>query len=325
MGYRAQKENQEKKLRKIKKILFCVFAFLVLALAIFAFFFPPEGWGYYLSMPELSTRKEGELRIHFLDVGQGDCTLIELPDGKVTLVDGGDNKKSTKKKIMRYLNALDIDKIDHLVVTHTDKDHCGGLTEVFQYKEIVNAYLPHTYEEEDVYYAKVYAAALEEGCNMVKASREVVLNGEGDSYNLRFLYPYGVESSGEYSEDSSVLWLEYTGVRALFCGDADEKVEERLLDFDALGLLPMGVNMLQNTQILKVAHHGSASSTTQEFLSHLQTETAIVSCGKDNPYGHPAKETLLRLERSGVEIYRTDRQGDIVVTVKDGEYSIAAA
>ncbi len=323
MGFKARKEIEEKKWHRVKIGLFCALAVLVLVVAVFSFIFPPESWRYYLSLPNVSKRGEKELRIHFLDVGQGDCTLIELPDGKVVLIDGGDSKRSTKKTILRYLNALDIDVIDHLVVTHTDKDHCGGLTEVFRYKKVLNAYLPHTYEEEDVYYAKVYAAALEEECTTVKSSRAVALSDEEDEYKLRFLYPNSVEATGEYSEDSSVLWLEYAGVRALFCGDADEKVEERLLSFDALSLLPMGANMLKNTQILKVAHHGSANGTTQAFLSHLQPEVAIISCGEDNPYGHPSKETLLRLERSGVEIYRTDRVGHIVATIQDGNYSIS--
>ncbi len=322
MGFKAERDIEKKKRYKAKIILFCVIAILVLALSVFAFIVPTESWRYYLSLPNVTKRGKGELRIHFLDVGQGDCTLIELPDGKVALIDGGDSKRSTKKTILRYLNALDIDVIDHLVVTHTDKDHCGGLTEVFRYKKVLNAYLPHTYEEEDVYYAKVYAAALEEGCNMVSASRAVFLSDEEDAYNFRFLYPNSVEATGEYSKDSSVLWLEYTGVRALFCGDADEKVEEKLRSFDALGLLPTGANMLKDTHILKVAHHGSASATTQAFLSHLQPKAAIISCGKDNPYGHPSKETLLRLEGVGAEIYRTDRLGHIVATIKEGRYSI---
>ncbi len=322
MGFKAEKEIEEKKWRRVKIALFLALAVIILALSVFAFIVPTESWKYYLSLPNVPKRGEEELRIHFLDVGQGDCTLIELPDGKVALIDGGDAKSSTKKRILRYLNALDIDVIDHLVVTHTDKDHCGGLTEVFRYKKVLNAYLPHTYEEEDVYYAKVYAAALEENCNMVAASRAVLLSDEEDAYKLRFLYPNSVEATGGYSEDSSVLWLEYTGVRALFCGDADESVEESLLKFDLLGLLPTGENMLKNTQILKVAHHGGASATTQAFLSHLQPEVAIISCGADNPYGHPSKETLLRLERTGASICRTDRLGNIVATIKDGLYSI---
>ncbi len=323
MGYKAQKEKREEKKIMLKRAVFCLFAFLVLALVAFSFHLPPESWEYYFSLPTVREKKEGELRVHFIDVGQGDCTLIELPDGKVALIDGGDSATSTKRKVMRYLNALDIDTVDYLIVTHTDKDHCGSLTEVFKYKKVVNAYLSNSYTEKDVTYAKVYAAALEEDCEMILPSRAVALNVADAEYQFRFLTPYGVEAAGEYSEESAVLWLEYKGVRFLFCGDMDENAEERLLRDDRLGVLPMGKDMLANTQFLKVAHHGSGTSTSQEFVAHIQAKVAVISCGKDNPYGHPSQSTMERLESSGAKVYRTDVLGDIVATVKsDGYYLV---
>ncbi len=322
MGYRALKEDLAKKKKKLKCILLCVLLGLILIFVVICVIFPPENWKYHFSKPDVKEREDGELRIHFIDVGQGDCTLIELPDGKVVLIDGGDSKESTKKQILRYLNALDIDRIDHLVVTHTDKDHCGSLEEVFRCKEVVNAYLPHTYEAEDVAYGKAYAAALEEECAIVKAERGVDLSNEAEGYVLRFLYPYSVESTDEYCEDSAVLWLDYKGVSALFCGDADASVEKKLLRDETMGFLDMEGVDLSSTEILKVAHHGSDASSTKEFLELLRVKTAILSCGKDNPYGHPAKSTMERLEGLGVEIFRTDRQGNVIVTLKeDGSYA----
>ncbi len=325
MGYGKEKDKREAKKRRWKIRLLCCAVAAMLALSVFSCILPPESWKYHFSKPEIASRKAGELRIHFLDVGQGDCTLIELPDGKTMLIDGGDDKSQTKTQVMRYLNGLKIKKIDHLVITHTDKDHCGSLEEVFRYKTVVNAYLPHSFEAEDTQYAEVYERALKENCEMIKHSREIDLSNAEASYTLRFLYPYSVEAAGEYSEESAVLYLDYMGTGALFLGDADEEVEEILLRDEALGLLaPNGVQFA-NTEILKVAHHGSKSATSSALLACLQPKTAVVSCGKDNPYGHPHASVLERLEGVGTEVFRTDEKGHIVVTVKaDGSYAVSA-
>ncbi len=324
MGFRALKEKQESKQKKVKNVLFLIGAIVTAGVVIFSCFVPPASWRYYFRKPNISKRKAGEMRIHFIDVGQGDSTLIELPDGKIALIDGGDEQDATKKTVMRYLNALDVDVIDHLIITHTDKDHCGALDEVFRYKKVLNAYLPHVFDDEDVEYAEAYAMAQEEGCEIIKHARNVPLSDDSAPYTFRFLYPCATEPLGYNSKDSAVLWLDYKGVSALFCGDADEYVEELLLRDDELGLLaPMGV-ALPSTEILKVAHHGSAGSSTSDFLLHLRVETAVISCGKDNQYGHPKEEVLERLRNVGAEIYRTDTQGSVVVTVKaDGSYTTA--
>ncbi len=266
------------------------------------------------------------MRIHFIDVGQGDSTLIELPDGKVTLIDGGDEKDVTKKKVLRYLNALDIDVIDNLVITHTDKDHCGSLDEVFRYKKVVNAYLPRTFEGKDIEYAEAYAMAQEEDCTIIDLSRDVRLSGDDAPYTFRFLYPHAVQSQSVEYDDSAVLWLDYKGVSTLFCSDIDENVEALLRRDDQLGLFaPIGVS-LSSTEILKVAHHGSVNGSTAEFLQYLSLETAVISCGKDNAYGHPNGSVLARLQEEGAEIYRTDRQGNIIVTVRaNGTYRVETA
>ncbi len=326
MGYRAAKEGEEKKRKKVKRAVLFALIVLLIAVCVFSFFVPPESWRYYVGVPNLSRRREGELRIHFLDVGQGDSTLVELPDGKVALIDGGDTKSASKKKLMRYLNGLEIEKIDYLIVTHTDKDHCGGIEEVFRYKKVVNAYLPNTYEAEDVAYGKAYAAALEEDCEMIKTECALFLSGASASYTFCFLSPRAVEANDGYADESAVLWLEYKGVSALFCADADEGLENRLLQEDGLGLLPMGKGMLEETQILKVAHHGSASSTSKEFLQWVKPKVAVISCGKDNPYGHPASKTLERLEAAGAEVRRTDVEGHIVATIRQsGGYAVEGA
>ncbi len=327
MGYRAHKERSERKIKILKRVALCICLVFVLAAGIFAYFVPPESWSYYFHMPDVGKRNEGEMRIHFIDVGQGDCTLLELPDGKIMLVDGGNGKKATKKRILRYLNALDISVIDYLVVTHSDDDHCGSLEEVFRYKKVLNAYLPPSFGEEDYELAEVYAEANEEGCSILAPSRAVVLSEKTGKtpYTLATLNPFGEELGGEVvgNDSSVVLWVDYFGVSALLCGDVTSAVEEVLVRDDRLGLFSARGVTLSQTELVKVGHHGSKSSSSQAFLEYLGVESAVISCGKNNEYGHPHTETLNRLQSVDATVYRTDRQGHIVATLKkDGTYSI---
>ncbi len=326
MGYRAEKEKVEEKAKKLKRIALCVVAVITVALLIFASVFPPESWKFYFNTPKVGARKEGELRIHYISVGQGDGTLIELPDGKIMLIDGGNNTSYAKTNLLRYLNALDVDEIDYLVVTHTDGDHCGALDEVFRYKKVKKVYLPCSYAVDKPQFAEVYDLAVEKECAIVTSSRSIVLdNTEGQTpYALSFLYPYAEEARGEKTEEpSAVVWLDYFGTSAIFCGDNESAVEKLLIEDSQMGLLSARAVDLSSTEILKVAHHGSDTSSCAEFLKYLQVKTAVISCGKDNEYGHPHREVLRRLSEVGAEVYRTDERGHVVITANmNGKYSV---
>ncbi len=328
MGYKALKESRERKRKFLMRTVLCIFLGLLLLFLLLTAFVPPSTWEYRVALPKIEKRKEGELRMHFLDVGQGDCTLIELPDGKVLLLDGGEGTSTSRKAILRYLNALDIKEIDYLVVTHTDADHCGNLPEVFKQKKVLNAYVPLTFDANKQEYAKTYESAVKEKCKLKNPTRGVDLSvNEGSyPYALRFLYPFEEEHLGsgiEQGEDpSAVLWLDYFGTSAFFGGDSDKATEETLLTYDSLGLSPKGVT-LSSTEILKVSHHGSKYSTSEKFLQGLGVETAVISCGKNNPYEHPNEETLQRLQAKGVDVYRTDVHGHLVLTASpSGEYTV---
>lgn len=320
MGYRAQKIETERKKRRLKIVLLCVLVFLFVGVCIFQFFVPIQEWKYHVSKPNVSKRREGEMRLHFLDVGQGDSTLIELPDGKVALLDGGCDDERSKKNILRHLNALGIDVIDYLIVSHTDADHCGALKTVVEQKTILNAYLPASYDREDTTYASFYTALAKTGCVCKTSSRRVTLSSKGATpYVFAFLYPY----SDETDDVSSVVWLDYMGTSALFMGDADVKTEEILVRDESLfnAFERYGVTLF-DTEILKVGHHGSSNSSSSAFLSYLHVQTAVISCGKDNAYGHPSSDVLSRLNAVGATAYRTDADGAIVVTIaKDGTYT----
>ncbi|MBQ7323206.1 MAG: MBL fold metallo-hydrolase [Clostridia bacterium] len=332
MGYQAEKNRIEKRIKRIKDILLCVLLVALLGLCVFSAFVPPDSWKYHVGKPSLPRRKAGELRIHFIDVGQGDCTLVELPDGKVALIDGGDSQEGTEMKILRHLNALRIDVIDYVIATHSDADHCGGLQEVVAQKKVLNAYLPTTKPEKAcAEYVALYAELMQEGCAISYSERYLSLGNSTseNGYIFTFLYPYASElNTGEETKnsnlESAVMWLDYHGVSALFAGDAPRLVEQYLMRDDKLGLFTSTGVRLTDTEILKVAHHGSADASTYEFLKYLQVETAVISCGKNNTYGHPATEVKENLTSVGASIYRTDQQGSIVITItSDGRYSVA--
>ena len=320
MGYRAHKIEAEEKEKRIKRILFSIGVFLLLAVLVFSVIVPPETWKYYVALPEIENREEGELRIHFIDVGQGDCTLVELPDGKVTMIDVGDDNVTATKQILRYLNALEIEVIDYLIITHEDADHCGGVEDIVKLKKVVNAYLPTASKTSNPQYAEAYTALADTDCNLIEASRLTPLGGTGTNYTLAFLYPYG-ENDGEDegNKSSSVVWLDYMGMNALFMGDASDDVESLLLRDDKFGFLQkMGVD-LDSIEILKVAHHGSGYSSSAAFLQYLGVQTAVVSCGKDNPYGHPSNRVINDLTAVGASVYRTDKDGHVIITISNNK------
>ena len=324
MGYRAEKEKIEKTIRLIKTATLCIVVAVLVGLCVFSAFCPPATWKYHVKKPKVSKRADGEMRIHFLDVGQGDCSVIELPDGKVALIDGGDATERTTERVLRYLNALNIKTIDYLIVTHTDGDHCGALRAVVQQKRVLNAYLPATYpENEGSTYAAFYQELLEEDCNFTYAERRVDMSGDG--YVFTFLYPYGedTENPNYYDGKSSVVWLDYMGTSAIFMGDETAETEAQLIREDEEGLLDiLGVD-LSSTEIVKVGHHGSAYSTSLEFLQYLHAGVAVVSCGANNPYGHPADEVLRNIEIAGAGLYRTDKNGTVMISVKEtGGYEV---
>ena len=337
MGYRAEKLKTENKVKILKHVLLGILLFILLCLCIFSMFFPPSTWKYNVALPKIDKRKDGEMRIHFIDVGQGDSTLIELPDGKHMLIDGGNGSAASTKSLLRYLNALKIDQIDHLVVSHADGDHCGGLKAILSEVKVFNAYLPPSFSSEDVKYAEFYAALNKTNCEVIHSSRALANIGssaEGieDGYTLSFLSPKTltveevISGEMEVTDDnvlSAVIWLDYQGVSTLFMGDAPKKIEEDLFrDYD-LGLFKKRGVDLASTEILKVSHHGSDSATSLEFLQRLNVKEGIISCGKGNDYGHPHSSVLTRLTSVGANIHRTDEDGHICITVsKDGLYKV---
>jgi competence protein ComEC len=333
MGFAAEKEKTEKRVRKYKIVALIVGVCILAALAVFGLFVQPLGWKYYVALPSVTKRGTGELRIHYVSVGQGDATLVELPDGKVMLIDGGDGTEEANSALLRYINALKIETIDYLVATHADVDHCGGLSEVLAFKQVKRAFVPTVSldgkEDTADYkaYKAFYAALQKEGCSQEFSRRELTLTSENASfpYTIAFLYPHTAEPAIDRpsNDDSCVIWLDYHGASALFTGDISANVERAIMEEYKNGLGRKDIDVT-DTEILKVSHHGSENATEKTFVEYLGVETAVISCGKHNAYNHPSLTVLQTLLACNVQTYRTDIHGNVMLTLKqDGTYSVA--
>lgn len=315
-----KKKLDKRKLRT--GLTFFVTVSVILLLVLFNYcapHFPKE------SLPPLG---EGELKIHFVDVGQGDCAMLELPDGKIAVIDGGDS--SGKDKVDEYAKRLNIQKIDYLVISHGDADHFAGFATLLSRVEIGKAYLPYEGAEVGNAYASMKTLIQSKAASVQESRRYERIAGEG--YEMVFLYPYGKELMSDKTtanNTSAVIWLDYYGTDVLFGGDMEKSVEKTLmqewnLDEDVFDIGGVDVR-LDSTEILKVAHHGSKTSSSEDWLRILNYQTAVISCGANNRYGHPNGEVVERLKtvNPAAEIYRTDECGSVVATLHgDGTYEI---
>lgn len=236
------------------------------------------------------------LSIHIIDVGQGDCILISTPNNKNMLIDGGDEDSS--RIIKSYLKLHKIKKLDMIIATHLDKDHIGSLDYVINNFQVQKLYTPNQMENSTSYH------------NLVKSCKNnnIKINHlkKGDTLdfdkhiNISILSPSYIQ--GNNNLNSIALNLTYFNMDFLFTGDCEEINEIDMINsYD-----------LDNVDFLKVAHHGSSSSSTDEFIKETSPDIAVISCGYKNSYGHPHKSTLDTLEKYNVKTFRTDLNGDLV-------------
>ena len=262
------------------------------------------------------------MRIHFLSVGQGDMTVVEFPEGDLLVVDAGDGSFEHADKAYRYLKGLSFRSLS-LLITHADADHCGGAEDILKRLGADKLYLPAEGSEDDVYQS-ILERAEKIGCPAEQLSRYGVIAQPCGAYAV-CISPL---SQGESSDNdsSTVLYLRYGQTSVLLTGDISSARERRLMREYALDHTIFDMDgytvRLEETDILKVAHHGSSASSCEEWLGLLDVSDAIISCGEDNAYGHPHSETLERLSEHADAIYRTDELGDIVVSVTPQEYTI---
>ena len=363
---KAAKKAVKKAYKKNPKafVISLVAIVLVVAIAVAVLYFGfPEKWDMIIDMivvgngPNNSNgdsplqRGDGELQVHFINVGQGDCILILFPDGKEMLIDCANfnDNGDIRTQTLGYLdNYITDGQIDYLMVTHGDSDHIYFMDEVLYTYDVDNIYMPFIlaepsnpekaaqvaalpkeqldrFNDEDTISTGVWAdffiAALsEEGAtiNFNVGNFSIVET----TYRIDF-YCYSAEDWEDthlnHAEAKNAISpigiLEYNGRRVVLTGDSNEINEPKFIEQFDFSVL--------DCDVLKVGHHGSATSSTREFLDFINCEYAVISCNASgNTFEHPRQDTLDRLIADDMTIYRTDLHGDIVLTI-DGNGNLS--
>ena len=247
------------------------------------------------------TRSNGAIQVSFIDVGQGDSALLQDSSGFDILIDGG--PVSAGPTVLNTLRARGVDSLEVMLNTHADADHVGGLISVLQASDIaVGAIYFNGYPGTTATWNNFSNAAAARSLPLLPAQFPLVLHW--GSFDVYILNPASGLTNPEQNKASVVARIDFNSARFLFPGDIDSTIEATVV---ARGT-PVAA------QVLKVAHHGSVSSTSAGFLEAVQPQDAVISVGANNSYGHPAPETLSRLSAAGARVWRTDRQGTILVT-----------
>ncbi|MDC0764228.1 MBL fold metallo-hydrolase [Brevibacillus sp. AG] len=249
----------------------------------------------------------GILTVHFIDVGQGGSQLIISPTGKTILIDAGNNDK--EQVVTDYLKKENVKKVDILIGTHPDADHTGGMDAVIRNFEIGKVYMPKVQSNTKTFESVITEIA-KKGLKVSTAKAGLKLEWEPNA-SVEMIAPIGTYQDA--NEMSAVIHLTYGNNSFLFMGDAEGESESDLLKSQ--------VNI--KSDVLLVGHHGSKTSTSQEFLDKVNPSYAVIQSGKGNKYGHPTDAVLNRLSEKGIKIYRNDEQGNIVFTSNGTDISVS--
>lgn len=293
----------------------------------------------------------GELQVRVLDVGpiNGDSILITSAGGKTVLIDAGDTSKG--KVVVEALKRYNVQQLDYLIITHPHPDHMGGATEVFKAVKVLNVIdngqTPGVPPELQPAQKPAPRTASVKKSQPIKLSKTASITKFYDDYKLAvtnsgahyekaqpgtkydlgngalltilaptepvFTKEHMKTGGNEPNANSIVARLDYGAFSMLLPGDAEDQTEHRLLTKE--------VNL--EAKVLKVAHHGSRYTSSEDFLKRVKPEFAVVSCGAWNRYGHPAQSVLDRLRAAGVKLYRTDLQGEVTITTRGKEGDVA--
>ena len=253
-------------------------------------------------------RGKGMLTVHYLDVGQSDCTFVEVGGEYTLMIDASDEEHSSR--IVRYVKDLGYDSIDALVLTHPHSDHIGGASAVVDLLTPELVYMTEQQGAGEEYERLV--RSLSESSVTTKIAKKDLTFTLGDLTG-NFLAPVGVEHKDE-NDNGAVLRLDFGARSFLFMGDAGYLVEQ------SLALIGRKVGC----DVVKAGHHGADGSSCAEFISATGAGYVVFSCSEDNGYGHPSPYALDRWVRGGVEVLRTDRDSDIIACT-DGEQLLVGA
>lgn len=272
-------------------------AFFTIAIIILNFIYP------------VLTSKRDNLEINFIDVGQGDSTLIRVSN-KTILIDGGGSSYGEtfdvgEQTLFPYLLDRGINTIDYVIVSHFDSDHCQGLNFIMENMKVKNAIISSLGQESNEY-DTFLSLAKKQNTNLIYVKKGDIIK-IGDC-TIKILFPNNEPiTDNEKNNNAIVFKFLWKNISILFTGDIEEKAENKILS-----LYSDNLEELKST-ILKVAHHGSKTSTTKPFLEAVKPQIALIGVGEDNNFGHPNSGVIERLESIGCEIYRTDKYGEISI------------
>lgn len=297
----AQRKNAAKNKKLIVSILTVI---VVLVLSLFSEQLKP------LFEPlEVSNAKiDSEFSVHFINVGQGDCTLIKTPDGNI-LIDAGENGYETT--VLEYLEIQGVDSLKYLVATHPHSDHIGGVAEVLDAVPTENIIMPRlskTNTPTTTTYEKMLTAIRNSGAKVISAKPGNEYSCGGAQFTV--LAPY--EQDENLNNMSVVLKLTYKGYSFIFSGDAEKEVENQILK--------AGCDI--SADVYKGAHHGSSTSNSKKFVRAINPTYAVLSYEEGNSYGHPHRETVDLFNNEGITYYSTADYGTIIFTVDENQLNI---
>lgn len=245
-----------------------------------------------------SYAESSPLAVHFIDVGQGDSVYIKLPDGRDMLIDAGETED--KGVVASYLADHGAESLDFVVGTHPHEDHIGGLAYVLNRFGADVLYMPDAYSSTKSF--EELLDAIEKNGTDTRIARKGVEIAKGEDYSVQILSPVS-KSYEETNNYSAVVRIEYGDTAFLFMGDAEKYAEQELLDS----------HIDLRADVLKVGHHGSSTSSHEDFVKAVNPSVAVISSGKDNSYGHPHKEVVTLLDKLDITTLRTDVLGTVVV------------
>ena len=251
--------------------------------------------------------KNSTFKVTFFDVGQGDCALVQC-NGHNMLIDGGPQPASST--LYSYFSRKKIKKLDYVIATHADTDHTGGISGALQVAKAKHAYCSVTSSYQQTFNSMKRILKSQGVSIKVPACGSSFKLGKAKVYVIG---PESVTDNGDNNDDSIMLKIIYGKTVFVFTGDANYDEEKSACKY------------LDGCDVLKVAHHGSASSSSYQFLRAAMPKNAIISVGSGNTYGHPKEKALSRLKDCGAKVYRTDLQGDIVATSNGKKVKISVS
>ena len=250
---------------------------------------------------------DGKLKIYFIDVGQGDSMIVKTVRGKNILIDGGGSKDPDydigEKILVPYLLDRRIKTLDYVIISHFDEDHATGVAQILGKIDVSSIILTRQLEENDIY-RHILSIAKEKKIKLIYVKEGDVL--KIGCIKISIIHPENkLMINNPMNNNSIVCKVEYNSFSMLLTGDIEMEAEELILR----------KNINLKADVLKVAHHGSKTSTTGEFLKAINPKVALIGVGKNNNFGHPSNEVIQRLKENGTRIYRTDENGEISITV----------